>query len=194
MADSIDVANNISGAWQLMTGKAEGLLALDLTADGFWNSFFAIAVSLPALALGWIAIAGEMASSETGGTGLIARLAVVDIGAWVLPLIGFALIARPAGLSPRFVHYVVASNWGSAIVAWMMAPAALVRLLVPGAADFAALLSLALFALTMVLTWRLTTAVIARGPAIGSAVFAGMFAASLTVLFLLQALLGISGP
>ncbi|TIT74478.1 MAG: transporter, partial [Mesorhizobium sp.] len=50
------------------------------------------------------------------------------------------------------------------------------------------------FAVSMILTWRMTNAVIGRGAAVGTAVFAGMFVASLVVLFGLQALLGITIP
>jgi hypothetical protein len=75
-----------------------------------------------------------------------------------------------------------------------MLPAALLRLISPSSSDLASLLSIGLFGLSMVLTWRLTKFVIGRGPAIGTAVFAGMFIASLAVLFLLQAALGIYIP
>jgi hypothetical protein len=44
----------------------------------------------------------------------------------------------------------------------------------------------------MVLTWRLTVTVLAKGAGVGSAVFAGMFAASVATLFLLQWLLGLA--
>jgi hypothetical protein len=33
---------SLAGAWRLMLGKADGLRLLDLSADGFRNSFFAI--------------------------------------------------------------------------------------------------------------------------------------------------------
>jgi hypothetical protein len=46
----------------------------------------------------------------------------------------------------------------------------------------------------MVLIWRMTNAAIGKGAATGSAVFAGMFVASLMVLFILQGLLGLSLP
>ena len=36
---------SLTGAWRLMLGKADGLRLLDLSADGFWNSFFAIVVA-----------------------------------------------------------------------------------------------------------------------------------------------------
>lgn len=195
MSDGVDVPGGLSGAWRLMTGRADGLRLLDLSADGFWNSFFAIIVALPALGLGWLSLANDLAALSVvpfGRMSIIGRLAMVDLGAWVVPLVILALVARQTDLSGRFVHYVVASNWGSAIVVWMMLPPALVRLLVPGQEDFSSILSLALFAVTMVLTWRLTTTVFAKGVAVGSAVFAGMFVASLATLFALQWLLGLA--
>ena len=179
-----------------MLGKADGLRRLDLSADGFWNSFFAIVVALPAMAVGWVGIAGEIGDPEAAASrfSLVLRLAVVDIGTWVLPLVGLALVARRAGVGDRFVHYVVASNWASVIVAWLMLPAALARLVLSSDSQFALLLSLVLFLLSMVFTWRMTAAAIGKGAAVGSAVFVGMFVASLAVLFALQALLGIAAP
>jgi hypothetical protein len=75
-----------------------------------------------------------------------------------------------------------------------MLPSALVRLFVPASDQTVGLLSLVLFVVTMVLTWRMTNAAIGKGAAFGTAVFVGMFIASLVVLFALQALLGITIP
>lgn len=187
---------SLAGAWRLMLGKADGLRLLDLSADGFWNSFFAIIVAAPALIVGWVGIANEIGDPNAfaGRFSMLLRLATVDIGSWVLPLVGLALVAPRLGLGGRFVHYVVASNWASAIIAWLMLPSALIRLFLPSTDEVSGLVSLALFALSMVLTWRMTNAVIGRGAAVGTAVFAGMFVASLAVLFGLQALLGITIP
>lgn len=196
MLSSDETYASLTGAWRLMLGKADGLRQLDLSADGFWNSFFAIVVAAPALIVGWVGLANEIGDPNAfaGRFGMLIRLATVDIGAWVLPLVGLALVAPRAGIGGRFVHYVVASNWASAIIAWIMLPAALIRLFLPSANEFAVLASLLLFALSMILTWRMTNAAIGRGAAVGSAVFAGMFVASLVVLFGLEALLGIGAP
>ncbi|MBB6354187.1 hypothetical protein GGR00_001961 [Aminobacter aganoensis] len=178
-----------------MLGKADGLRQLDLSADGFWNSFFAILIAVPALIVGWVGVSDELtlqSAAFAGRFGIVVRLALVDIGAWVLPLIVFALVARRVGIGDRFVHYVVASNWASAIIAWLMLPAALLRMVMPAAQSATSMLSLALFVLSMVLSWRMTNAAIGKGPAVGSAVFAGMFLVSLLVLFSLQAMFGIS--
>jgi hypothetical protein len=187
---------SLAGAWRLMFGKADGLRLLDLSADGFWNSFFAIVVAAPALIVGWVGIANEIGDPDAfaGRLGMLIRLATVDLGSWVLPLVALALVAPRAGIGGRFVHYVVASNWTSAIIAWLMLPSALLRLFLPSSSEVASLLSLVLFALSMVLTWRMTNTTIGKGPAVGTAVFVGMFVASLLVLFGLQALLGIDIP
>ncbi|KQU64261.1 transporter [Aminobacter sp. DSM 101952] len=195
MLGSGEIQQYLSGAWRLMLGKADGLRQLDLSADGFWNSFFAILIAVPALIVGWVGVSDELtlqSAAFAGRFGIVVRLALVDIGAWVLPLIVFALVARRVGIGDRFVHYVVASNWASAIIAWLMLPAALLRTVMPAAQSATSMLSLALFVLSMVLSWRMTNAAIGKGPAVGSAVFAGMFLVSLLVLFSLQAMFGIS--
>ncbi|TIQ90884.1 MAG: transporter, partial [Mesorhizobium sp.] len=181
MLSSDETYASLKGAWRLMLGKADGLRQLDLSADGFWNSFFAIVVAAPALIVGWVGLANEIGDPNAfaGRFSMLIRLATVDIVVWVLPLVGLALVAPRAGIGGRFVHYVVASNWASAIIAWLMLPAALIRLFLPSTNEFAVLASLLLFALSMILTWRMTNVAIGRGAAVGSAVFAGMFVASL---------------
>ncbi|MER9297727.1 transporter [Mesorhizobium sp. M0621] len=196
MLSADETQASLTGAWRLMLGKTDGLRLLDLSADGFWNSFFAIVVAAPALIVGWVGIANYTGYPDAfaGRFSMLVRLATVDIGSWVLPLIVLALVAPRAGIGGRFVHYVVASNWASAITAWLMLPSALIRLFLSSASQVSSLVSLLLFALSMVLTWRMTNATIGRGAAVGTAVFVGMFVASLLVLFGLQTLLGITVP
>jgi hypothetical protein len=196
MLSADEVQTSLTGAWRLMMGKPDGLRLLDLSADGFWNSFFALIVATPALVVGWVGVANQIGDPDAviGRLGMVIRVAMVDLGTWILPLVALAVVARHVGIGGRFVAYVVASNWASAIIAWLLLPSALVRLFVPAPNQFADLLSLLLFLLSMVLTWRMTNAVIGKGAAVGSAVFAGMVVASLIVLFSLQALLGIGIP
>lgn len=195
MLASAEIQSGLTGAWRMMAGRADGLRLLDLTADGFWNSFFAIVVAAPAMALGWIMLADQFSDVQAASrAGLVLRYAMRDLGTWVLPLVGLALTAKPAGIGDRFVPYVVASNWGSALLVWLTLPPTVVAMLAPGATDFVTLLSLLFYGVSLFLGWRLTNIAIGRGPAIGSAVFAGMFVASLMVLLALQALLGLAGP
>ena len=196
MLPAEEIQRSLTGAWRLLLGKADGLRLLDLSVDGFWNSFFSIVVALPAMALGWVSVADQLAGDigTISRFGVVARLAVVDLGTWLLPLAGFALAAKPAGLGDRFIAYVVASNWGSVVLVWLMLPVAILKLLVPSANDAVMLLSLLLYTASLVLGWRLTNAAVGKGAAIGTAVFAAMFVASLVVLFALQGMLGLSVP
>lgn len=191
-----ETSSSLTGAWRLMLGKADGLRLLDLSADGFWNSFFAIVVAAPAMIVGWVGTANEIGDPNAfaGRLGMLIRLATVDLGSWLLPLVALALVASRAGIGDRFVHYVVASNWASAITAWMLLPSALIRLFLPSGNPVAELVWLVLVVLSLVLTWRMTNAAIGKGAAVGSAVFAGMLVVSLAVLFGLVALLGITVP
>ncbi|MGX5843937.1 transporter [Mesorhizobium sp. ArgA1] len=191
-----ETSSSLTGAWRLMLGKTDGLRLLDLSADGFWNSFFAIVVAAPAMIVGWVGTANEIGDPNAfaGRLGMLIRLATVDLGSWLLPLVALALVASRAGIGDRFVHYVVASNWASAITAWMLLPSALIRLFLPPGNPVAELVWLVLVVLSLVLTWRMTNAAIGKGAAVGSAVFAGMLVVSLAVLFGLVALLGITLP
>lgn len=186
------IQTSLLGAWRLMLGRPDGFRLLDLSADGFWNSFFAMVVAVPALAVGWVAVADEMGdpAALADRFGVFARIAVVDLGSWVLPLVGLGLVARRLGLGGRFVHYVVATNWASAIAAWIMLPAAILRLFVPGPDPVSDTVLLIVILLILVLMWRVTNVAIAKGAAVGTAVFAGMFVASLLVQSGLQKLLG----
>lgn len=193
MPSFAEIQQYFAGVWRMMMGRSEGLRLLDLSADGFWNSFFAILVAFPPLVVGWVTISNELAGGEVFASrfALFNRLMVTDIATWVIPFAILALVARPAGIADRFVHYVVASNWASALFSWITLPAMLIRLFIPAAAEFANLLTFIIFIGTLVLSWRLTNAAIGKGPAIASAVFAAMFAASLGVLFTFEGLLGL---
>lgn len=182
------------GAWRMMTGRADGIRLLDLSADGFWNSFSAILLAIPALLPGWVHYADQlMPEPEIGARlSIILRVALTDLGTWVLPLVGLAIAARRAALADRFVLYVVATNWASVIFVWAMLPPTLLASLLPHTEQLASLLSLALIGATMVLTWRLTNAAIGKGAAVATAVFTAMFVAAYATLFALQALFGLS--
>lgn len=46
-----DVQTYLAGVFLLVRNRSEGFGRLDITADGFWNSFWAIVYALPALAV-----------------------------------------------------------------------------------------------------------------------------------------------
>ena len=174
-------------------GKPDGVRLLDVSADGFWSSFFAIVVALPALSVTWVALANSLGDEVFASRfAFFVRLALIDLVTWIAPLLLLGAAAGAVGIGRRYVAYVVATNWGSVILVWIMLPPALVELVWPSGGEVLSTVALLLFLVTMVLSWRLTNAVLDMGAAVASAVFAGMFVLSLGVLLSLQALLGIT--
>jgi hypothetical protein len=196
MPDSATIQRSLTGAWRLMMGRPEGIKLLDISAEGFWDSFFAVVIAAPALALGWIASSNEMMLLNMDGSRLsiLGRLAFIDLAVWTLPLVALGLVARQAGIGDRFVHYVVSSNWASALLIWMMVPPSILRLMAPDAGDVASILSLIFFLGSLVLSWRQTNAALNKGAAVATAVFVGMFLCSLAVLIALQTALALNMP
>lgn len=194
MPSGDEIQTYLVGAWRLMMSKPDGVRVLDVSADGFWNSFFAILVAFPALSVSWAGLAAELSEEGLGSRfSILLRLAVIDVAAWVLPLLVLGLVARPAGILDRYPHFVVASNWASALLAWMMLPAGLLKLFVPEAGDLNGVVSLVVFLVALVLSWRLTNAVLAKGAGIASAVFVGMVFSGIFLIFFLQGLFGLEG-
>lgn len=122
------------------------------------------------------------------------RLALIDVSTWIVPIALLAAVASRTGIADRLVQIVVASNWGTALIAWLMLPGALFTLFWPSASGMDAVLSLVLFVFAMALSWRLTNVAVGREPAVATAVFVGMFVASLLVLFVLQDVFGLVPP
>jgi len=127
LVPSLDhVLNFFSGVALLMAGRAEGLKRLDLSADGFWQSFSAMLVALPPVALSWIEF--ETSAPRTGtaaGYGAVpvyGAHALADFLAWTLPILILMLVAKRVGYSRKIVPLVVATNWGGALLAWVFAP------------------------------------------------------------------------
>lgn len=194
MPSADDIQIHLAGAWRLMSGKPDGIRMLDVSADGFWNSFFAIVIALPAMGVGWVTVANDFALLGDGAPGrltILVTLAFVDMMAWILPLVALAVVARPLGVADRFVHLVVANNWASALIVWLLLPPALIRLVSPESRDLAALVSLILFGVSLFLSWRLVNATINRGSGPATAVFVTLLAVSFAVLIAFQALLGL---
>lgn len=194
MPNPAEIQRSLTGAWRLMMGRVDGMRLLDTSAEGFWDSFQAIAVAAPALAIGWIASANDLQLTSASRLSIVLRLAIIDMAVWILPLVLLALVAKRVGIADRFVHYVVSGNWASALLVWIMLPPSILRLVAPAAGDVASLLSLGLFLGTLVLSWRQTNAALNKGPAVATALFAGMFVCALVVLIVLQSALGLNTP
>lgn len=164
--DLSEVLNNFSGAWALMMGRKDGMHRLDVSADGFYRSFSAILVAMPALILSWVEFEAGSRSDQTGNVStaqaFVAHL-VADLLAWMLPILILVLVAKRIGWGRKVSPLVVATNWGAALITWLFAPYLALVLLVgmgPNLAMIGAVCSLA----SLVLTARLCRTILHDWP------------------------------
>jgi len=115
------IIENLVGAWNVMLGRAEGLNRIDVSLEGFWRSFAAVALIAPFALIILISqrklsvAAGDALDPLTGG--VIAGEGLVLLVDWfTFPLI-FALLAGLFGLGSRYVPFIVTRNWASLIIA-----------------------------------------------------------------------------
>lgn len=127
--DADDVARSLRGSWRLMTKGAEALPELDLSRDGFWRSFLAFALMLPATVTILAALRLASGLSNTEGLFGLPMLAACVVGALSLAILvvpAFLILIRPElAQAPRFTSFVIAWNWAGIVSASLMAvPAA----------------------------------------------------------------------
>lgn len=124
-----DVTRSLRGTLELLNRRVEGLKAFDMSEAGFWRSFGAIWLTLPAFVVG-LGLERARQGELGGGAPLIdlswttAMVAFGHVGVFLgLPL-AMIVVARRLGLGSRYAAFVVVANWIAAV--------ALVALSVPG--------------------------------------------------------------
>ena len=118
------IRENLTGAWQLMLGRPEGLNRLDTSLEGFWRSFAAVILIVPfallaSLSQGVIATDAGVTVEPLSGSGLTLQ-GITILADWFAFPIFFAALAKPFGLGSRYVPFIVARNWASVIMSAMV--------------------------------------------------------------------------
>jgi len=107
-----EVGSSLYGAWRLAHLDPDGMRWFNLSAEGFFRSFFAAVLVLPAY-LAMIALAAVLLPEESGSWP--AKLAFYPVYWLTLPTV-LALATRALGLGQGYAPAVIASNWGSVLV------------------------------------------------------------------------------
>jgi hypothetical protein len=188
-----EILRYFTGAAELMLGRPEGLRRLDLSADGFWSSFFAILVAVPPMALSWVQFESlpRTAPLIVPSPALVYTAhALADFLAWVLPVVVLMLVAKPIGYSRKIVPLIVATNWGGALITWALVPYWLIGL-VAGDGELMAGLGLVVALGSIVLTARLTSTALGRDGFAALAIVLLMLVMSLFAYGLVMELTGV---
>lgn len=175
-----EVLYYLTGIYLLLKQKQEGFGWLDLTMRGLTRSFWAVVWCLPAFAVIWASwrlyyLAGMPAETQAG-VKFLAKLAVIDIVGWLLPLLLLAVLARPLGYGKYLATVVTASNWIAVPFAYAAAVPFALTLVLPASAPFAGLLLYAVFGASVVLQFRLVWMCVGKQT---------LLAAAITTIFVL---------
>lgn len=120
------MAAGIYGAWLLARREPKGVEWFDDSVRGFWHSFLAAALLLPAvLALGIL-------DGTIGGLRSLSVEVIAYVIQWTAYPVIAASITESMGRGHRWVRLVVAGNWASVIQMAAFLPVAILALMVPG--------------------------------------------------------------
>lgn len=183
-----------SAVWRAMTGQPEALNDLNTSADGFWQSFYAILIALPPLLIGWVEISARLTQGSDNASMRIinaAKLGTIDMIIWLLPLVVIGLLSRSLGLERRFSTYVVATNWATALFAWIYAPLTFLNLLLPDLSAVFSGIGFGIFIATLALSYRLTRFALQRPHSYTAPFFITVVLCSIMLTIILQNLAGL---
>ncbi len=110
MPNAREVARALYAAWRLMRFDPQGFAWFDLSADGFWRSFFAAALVAPAY-LVIIAFEFSERSIDSSAVWVTFVFLVAYALEWIVWPLAAIPITRLLGLSTNYVALIVATNW-----------------------------------------------------------------------------------
>ncbi len=109
----------LDGSWLLLRNRPEGMAYFDQSIQGFWRSFSAVFLLIPAFLLSGLAekefyFSEEMFQPETFPDGAYWTAQFIGLAVdWVTLPILLAVLAVPIGISKRYVPFIVVRNWTS---------------------------------------------------------------------------------
>lgn len=129
--------DHLFGAWRLLRGDEGGFENFDVSLQGFWRSFWAVAVGFALMVFILIAdyrtqIAFAAQSPDyqfaVPQTIFLATEVVTGLLGWIVFLMLMVPFARAFGVASRYVAYVIAYNWASLLIICLSLPLALLVL------------------------------------------------------------------
>ena len=112
--------DNLSGALDIMLGRASGMAKIDHSATGFWMSFWGIVlmVLIDASALSLVYNVSPTAANEAGvskSVYMVVRLCIAVLG-YGASFLALFLLCRTGEEQNRFADAVIVNNWAAPIL------------------------------------------------------------------------------
>jgi hypothetical protein len=116
MPDRDEIVQSLTGAWRLFLDRPDAMRFFNVSIDGFWGSFAAVILILPAYALFALAERIEILDEPVvdpafGDSPFIANKLLTLALDWITLPILLAAFAKLLGVSRTYAAYVVARNW-----------------------------------------------------------------------------------
>jgi hypothetical protein len=116
--DRDEISRSLTGAWRVFLDKPDAPRFFDLTVTGFWRSFRALVLMIPAYALTaaaeYQALAGAPDAAFSGSTFVLAKTIASGLD-WITFPILLALVAEPLGITRSYPSFIIVRNWGAVL-------------------------------------------------------------------------------
>ena len=126
-----EVSSAIYGAWRLAHFDPRGMVHFDLSPGGFWRSFFAAVIVLPAeiILLVVVMLQGDAATLQAAPLWrVVAIWAIAYVIGWAAFPLVMVGIADALDRRERFIGFIVAANWSTTVQAVVIVPAVIVSI------------------------------------------------------------------
>ncbi|MGO4386582.1 hypothetical protein AB4Y85_03515 [Microvirga sp. 2YAF29] len=157
-----EVNRSFKGAIDLLHSRAEGLKSFDMSERGFWRSFAAIWLTLPAyiisLAIERMRIGAVPNGALLGNLWIDTVVALGHVGGYIALPLAMIFIARVLRLTSRYAPFVIVTNWISVIGLLVLSVPAMLLLLGWATPPLASLFTLAFAVILVRVQWFATKA------------------------------------
>lgn len=130
-----EVEYYIHGIWLLLTGRLDGFGWLDFSERGFWRSWWSIVFCLPPMLLNWAGVRmyylSTMPPGASAGPSFVAKLLVIDVCGWLLSYLALAIVMAICGYAALIGPMIIAVNWLTVPLQWLMIFASLTQVFAP---------------------------------------------------------------
>jgi hypothetical protein len=161
MVTADEVERSLRGTMELLNQRREGLRSFDLSEAGFWRSFQAIWLTIPAFVVTFsfehrrLAAAGIVPGPFTEAM-LMLFIALCHVASFIALPCAMAYLARRLGLGARYVPFVIVTNWINVVALTVLSVPATLMLLGWATPALAAFFGIAFAVVLLRIQWFAT--------------------------------------
>jgi hypothetical protein len=187
-----EVTRSLRGTAALLNRRPDGLRSFDFSEAGFWHSFVAILLTLPAFVvtlalerrrLG-LALPGR---SLVDDNALLALVALAHVAAFLALPVAMVWIVRRLELQRRYVPFVIVTNWISVVGLTVLSLPAILLMLGWATPGLSTLFAIAFGAVMVRLQWFATKVTLGVSNGVAAMIVALGLVLNLSIAAALQA-------